>query len=369
MRVRFIRWCLSLWDIASGEVVRLFNYGVVSDGSLVCLRRRVSSKRAGLGCWRWFDRAATMRMVAIRFVPMPVDKNSNLLLGLMLLRFLLHQVVRQQAEKHLREAVSRKTAEAFEGHRHDTSSEEPLPCDILIFFASQVEAGGLLDRFPQDQYQGCSSFELYRGKWQQHHVGVAIHRAGSNDVAKTIDDVLRLETPSWLIAAGFSASLQEDIERGMQVLATDIVDEDGGVLKTGLEVDEERLSQHPKMRAGRVLTTKDVVRSASRRKELSQTSQGLVADLESMHAAQLCRQAKVKFLSARVVTEAFDEEFPKELQHLEQQDHWAGKLGATAGALFRRPSAAKDWWDLHQRGLQASDDLAKFLSGVVRQLP
>ena len=47
----------------------------------------------------------------------------------------------------------------------------------------------------------------------------------------------------------------------------------------------------------------------------------------------------------------------------------ASKLGAAAGAIMKRFSAAKDLWKLREDALKASDRLAKFLASIVEQLP
>jgi adenosylhomocysteine nucleosidase len=57
------------------------------------------------------------------------------------------------------------------------------------------------------------------------------------------------------------------------------------------------------------------------------------------------------------------------LENLLEQKTLAGKVGAAAGAVLKRFSAAKDLWQLREDALKASDRLAKFLAGVVGQLP
>jgi adenosylhomocysteine nucleosidase len=90
--------------------------------------------------------------------------------------------------------------------------------------------------------------------------------------------------------------------------------------------------------------------------------------METAAIAQMCRQHKTRFLAVRVINEALDDELPPDLESLTHQTTSAARLGAAAGAIFRRPSTVKDLWRLKEEAIKASDRLAKFLEGVFRQL-
>jgi adenosylhomocysteine nucleosidase len=84
---------------------------------------------------------------------------------------------------------------------------------------------------------------------------------------------------------------------------------------------------------------------------------------------ETCAALQVRCLSVRIISDAVDDVLPKEIEKLMAQESTAAKLGAAAAALWNRPSAAKDLWQLKEDALVASDKLAKFLLGVKRQLP
>ena len=91
--------------------------------------------------------------------------------------------------------------------------------------------------------------------------------------------------------------------------------------------------------------------------------------METFAVAKACAAAGRRLLSVRIISDAVDDELPPEIEHLLHQKTLAGKLGAAAGAVLNRFSAAKDLWQLREDALKASDRLAKFLVGVVEQLP
>ena len=70
-----------------------------------------------------------------------------------------------------------------------------------------------------------------------------------------------------------------------------------------------------------------------------------------------------------VVRDAVDDELPKEVERLLEQNSLASKLGAATGAIFNRPSSIKDMWSLKEQAIKASDRLARFLVRTLGQLP
>jgi adenosylhomocysteine nucleosidase len=91
--------------------------------------------------------------------------------------------------------------------------------------------------------------------------------------------------------------------------------------------------------------------------------------MESIGVAQVCSGEKVRFLSVRVIVDTVERALPRDIDLLVNKKSTAGRLGAAAGAILRRPSSIKDMWQLKEDALVASQRLAKFLVGVVGQLP
>ena len=96
--------------------------------------------------------------------------------------------------------------------------------------------------------------------------------------------------------------------------------------------------------------------------------QAIACDMESYAIAEVCRKKNVRFLSVRIISDALADELPKEVERLLTQKTMAGKLGAAASAVLKRPGSAFDLMKLQDEALKASDRLAKFLASVVAQL-
>lgn len=303
----------------------------------------------------------------------------------MLLRLILQQLLRQTAEQTLRDAITRQASPTHRGSS-DPSAEnaqgrdegaaavnsetQPLPpCSIAILFASAFEAGGLVDRLEERVETRCVGVIEYQGRLGAHRVAVGVPRTASDSLVQSATDLIDFHQPRWFITAGFAASLQEELPRNHLLLASEIADTDGHRLATGLQVDPESLAKWPTIKVGRLLTTRRVLRTPKEREAIGRQHDAMAADLESMAIAEICQQRKIPCLALRVITESMDDQLSRELENLQRQGSWAGKLGATAGVLMRRPETLKDWWSMKQRGIDASDRLAKLIEGMVAQLP
>jgi adenosylhomocysteine nucleosidase len=105
------------------------------------------------------------------------------------------------------------------------------------------------------------------------------------------------------------------------------------------------------------------------KEQLAEEHAALGCDMETFAVVEACQQAKTICMSVRVVSDGLEDELPREIEQLLGQTTLAAKLGAAAGAIFQRPSSVKDMWKLKEDAIKASDRLARFLTGVIAQLP
>ncbi|MFM8220121.1 MAG: 5'-methylthioadenosine nucleosidase, partial [Planctomycetaceae bacterium] len=90
-------------------------------------------------------------------------------------------------------------------------------------------------------------------------------------------------------------------------------------------------------------------------------------DMESHAVAQVCREMGVPFLAVRVISDDLESELPAEAAGL-LGGNGVVKLGAAAAALWKRPAAISELWQLREVGGQAAARLGPFLAGMVAQL-
>lgn len=249
---------------------------------------------------------------------------------------------------------------------------ELLPCDALFVFGSSIEAGGLVDLLTGSETSRHKHGVEHAGKLAGHEVAIVESGEGAKAAAQAAAQAIKFYQPRWVVAAGFASALTADLARGNILLAGEALNEQGGKLAIGLKADPATFARG--VQSGRLLSVSEVVRRPAERRRLAEKHAGeqpaaLACDMETFAIAEVCQQHNVPLLAVRIITDEVADELPREIEHLLKQKTWAAKVGATAGALLNRFSAAKDLWHLREDALKASDRLAKFLKSLVSQLP
>ena len=200
-----------------------------------------------------------------------------------------------------------------------------------------------------------------------HHCVIAETGVGQEAAGDIAMYLVRSHEPKWVISAGFAAALHTDLRRGHIVMSNEVKNTEGTAIPVGLSVDESSAS--PSLHFGSLLTVDKLLRKRDDKQSLGEQHDALACDMESFAIARVCQAVKAKLLCVRIITDTLDDELPAEIEQMASQESLAGKLGAATGAIFNRPSSVKDMWKLKEDALKATDRLAKFLRGVVEQLP
>jgi adenosylhomocysteine nucleosidase len=304
------------------------------------------------------------------------------------IRILLHRL----AAEHVQQTVADSLRGAAQKHRHDSSppdapngaageptkeqpaSAEPakrdlLPCHVGVVVALPMESGYLEDRLAGLINIHGHGFTIRTGGLAGRGVAVMITGHGQKAARKGALALIEGHCPRWVISAGFAGGLQPQIERGDIVMADSVAGEHGQRLAIDLRMPESEESSSPRVHVGRLLTVDHIIKSADEKRLLGQQHAALAVDMETLAVAQVCRNEKQRFLAIRAITDAVDDELPADVERLLNRPTMARKIGSAAGSLLRRPSAAKDLWKLRESAIVAADRLAKFLDGIIRQLP
>lgn len=287
----------------------------------------------------------------------------------MLLRYLVSNWVRQSAHQTLRDVAAQVKDASEPGTTAEGTAPPPPPAEVVVAFALRAEAGGLVDLLANGVSSRCASFVEHTGELGDRRIAVMETGVGQTAAHQAVRDAIALHQPSWVVSAGFAGALHPDLRRGHIIMPKEIVDEHGQRLDVGLGIDDETVAATPSLHSGRLLTVDKLVRHAKQRRELAEQHAALACDMESFAVADVCREAKVRFLSVRVISDSVDDQLPEEVERLLEQDTVASRLGAATGAIFNRPSSIKDMWNLKEQAIKASDRLARFLTQTLARLP
>jgi len=278
----------------------------------------------------------------------------------MVLRQLLHAWVRTTAERKVREKFAEQAP---------AGGDEQPRCDVAVILALASEAGGLEERLTDPVVIRGHGIVVRRGRLEDRLLAVVRSGAGRDAAASATEAVIRGHQPGWVISAGFAGGLDPKLERGDVLMADHLVDTAGEQLDIDLTVDPTELAKTPGVHVGRLLTADRIIRTPDEKRSLGEKHAAVAVDMETFAVAQVCRGAKVRLMAVRVISDAADDELPPDVEHLLKQATAPGKIGAAAGAVFRRPGSLKDMLQLKETALAASERLAKFLVGMIGQMP
>jgi adenosylhomocysteine nucleosidase len=275
------------------------------------------------------------------------------------------------AQRRMREAAMQAaTGAALERPQPKTAAEQGPPevvrdaCHVGLVFALGIEAGGLLDRLQGVIKTEGAGFVAREGGLHGRRLVVVESGIGAEAAGRAAQALVLGHEPGWIISAGFAGGLREGVAKGDIVLASQIVDTAGRQFDIDVKLEA---SAH--LHVGRLLTVDRIIEKPAEKRALGERYGALAVDMESIAVAEVCRQDKVRFLAVRVVSDAVDQALPRDIDYLVKRRTTAGRLGAAAGAIFRRPASVMDMWQLKEDALVASERLATFLSGIIEQLP
>ncbi|MCO6459356.1 MAG: hypothetical protein J5I93_28940 [Pirellulaceae bacterium] len=293
----------------------------------------------------------------------------------MLLRWLVtnyvQQAARQQLEGMVVDALGNRAGPGPAGQPVASDGQaapasEPPPCDVACLFALGVEAGGLVDLLQGYFAARCPNYKFHQGQLASRQVLVAQTGVGQEAAARATAELIELHHPAWVVSTGFAGGLVPDFGRGHLLMADSVVDQNDRQWDVGLKVPADQLPRA--VHVGRLLTVDHLVRSSDEKRTLAERHHAVACDMETAAVAEACRQAKVRFLAVRIISDSLDDNLPPEVEKLLDQKNLASKLGAATAAIWNRPSTVKDLWRLQEEALKASDRLARFLVGVIEQL-
>jgi adenosylhomocysteine nucleosidase len=304
----------------------------------------------------------------------------------MLLRWIVNNYLREAAEGKVREVVSDllhkqvspqpspdssvlpPASSAPEPRTPNPEPSDPLPCDVAFLFALGIESGGVVDLLQGAETSRHKHGVEHAGKLAGKEVVIVESGVGAKAAARATTEAIKFYQPRWVVSAGFAGGLNDSLRRGHILMADEVANLSSQRLPVGLKLDAQWLAATKGLHTGRLLTVDAIIRQPAERRRLAAEHGAVACDMETFGVAEACQQKGAKLLSVRIISDAVDDELPPEIERLLAQKTLASQLGAAAGAVLKRFSAAKDLWQLREDALKASDRLAKFLVGMVGQL-
>ena len=247
----------------------------------------------------------------------------------------------------------------------DTNEFDASHADIGLVSALPLELGDFRDRCRKLKTYTGGKFTFRGGFYDSIRVAFVESGPGLANAKRATHALLDAHSPRWVISTGFCGALVSELKVGQIVVSNQIANSVGHELNVdiGINSDPER-----GLVVGRTISVDPMVRTIAEKQSLAELTHSVAVDMETYSVALACQERKAKFLAVRAVSDDLSADLPSEILSLVGESG-AVRIGAVVGALWKRPGSYKDMWRLREQAASASEHLARFLDGVVRQLP
>lgn len=232
----------------------------------------------------------------------------------------------------------------------------PQGCDAGVVFALAIEADPF-ERLAGDRTAThATGLVIHEGRVAGARVVWTVGGTGSAAAARAACMLASGHHPRLLVAAGFAGGLDPGLVRGAVVTPTLSVAEDG----------RRPLPLHvPRQGAGSaatIVTVADVVATSAAKRVLAARSGAQLVDMETHAVAEVAAAAGMACAAVRVISDAADEDLPREIAAIARPQSTMRRLGAALGAIGRRPRAALELWGLYEHAVVDARSLAAALA-------
>lgn len=222
-----------------------------------------------------------------------------------------------------------------------------------LVFALGFEAGPVLDRMTRKRSLRGANQTITEGELSG--IPVALLVGGPGDAAAArLPALIEGHRPAWVLSAGFAAGLAPGLKQFDLFRPSRVADESGRVA---------RLSDDD----GPALITVDrILRTPEEKADLHRRTGADLADMETFPLAEACARAGIPLVSLRIISDAAEDPIPPEVAAVLKAGEGVKRWGAVAGAIFRRPTVVRDFWNLGRDGFQAAEKLADAVVALVQ---
>jgi adenosylhomocysteine nucleosidase len=244
------------------------------------------------------------------------------------------------------------------------AAADTIHADVGIVYATAIELQALFDRCDRIRKYIGGKFTFRGARLGEIRIAGVQCGMGPEQARNATQALLDGHTPKWIISAGFSGALQPDLKVGDIVVGNSLVDAEGRELSIDVQMAPNPAAG---LHVGRLLASRGIVRAVAEKRALGEKHAALAVDMESLAVAQACRDAKVRCLVTRAISDDMSADLPAEILTLVGETGTV-RLGAALGAIWKRPGSVKEMWRLRELAMTASERLAGFLEGIITQL-
>ncbi len=236
--------------------------------------------------------------------------------------------------------------------------------DVGLVCALPLEIAEFLKRCVRVKSYTGGDFVFRGGIYDGIRIAVVESGTGQARALRAVQALDDAHRPRWIISCGFAGALQPGVKVGQMLVPNRFVSP--GQPDLHVEVTMPHQPERG-LYVGGLVTVDHIVHTIVEKKSLGEQFESVGVDMESYAIADYCKKQHRRFFAVRVFSDDLSVDLPKEVLSL-MGPTGAVRFGAVIGALWKRPSSAQDMWNLREQAITASEGLANFLDGVVKQL-
>lgn len=250
----------------------------------------------------------------------------------------------------------------------------PEPVDVGLVAALPIEVGSLLDLLSDSrEYRATADrpFRTIEGILSAKRLAIIVGGTGRKAAALATRRLIVGHRPRLILSAGFGGALDPSLKRGDTILVHQVLrpptDEqpperiDLGLL---LEHDSRSTTHRQRTRSGILVTADRILRTASEKTEMRTRTGADVVDMETHAVVTVCAERGLPCLGIRIISDEASEDLPPEILTITGPTG-GFRLGATLGALWKRPGSVKDLWRIYEHAQEAADRLAVVVRDIL----
>ena len=241
----------------------------------------------------------------------------------------------------------------------------PVPADVGIVMALAIEAGYLCDSLKRVRKYTAQTHSIIEGELAGKIVAVVLTGPGKAAARHGTEVLIAGHRPRWIISAGFAGGLDPALARNDLVIPHQVIDLEGNLIAIEASIPSLR---GVKCADGRLLTVDRLIAHPAEKAGLRQLHGADLIDMETSAVALLAQDRSLRFLAIRLISDDASAELPAEVARLLAHSG-SYRMGVALRAIWHRPSALKDFWNLHTRALESADRLAACIRRVLEVLP
>jgi len=237
---------------------------------------------------------------------------------------------------------------------------------ICILCAIRQETSPILKLFPSSRVTSLAGLPAWQFQAFRHSVtllqsGTGVINAGKAAIAAAA------MSPDLIISAGFCGALTAEVAVGEVFLADHLYAHSSGLITSEITPDGGFAAQIcPGLKRGSFITAAEITDKAHLHSLLPEPAAFTMIEMESSAVAAVCRDANIRFIALRSVSDTADHDPGRLFQQI-CDNQFTVRMTKVALSLIRKPALLAEYVQLYRNTAHAGATLSKAIASTLER--